>query len=213
MTIRRERGLAPGGAHDDGRVGARSDHRSDHRPDHRHGLGHGWGPGDRHINACQQGFTLIEILLATLIFLAGVSGVYALLSTGLSMQQDGLELGRLERRLDQLVHHIELELSAGLHFDADSGGWVPVEAARLPDGTWYSVDFVGEEDDSGEGTLLATIRVAGTEAGLRVARPVGHALTPGQTQAGAIRAWRARRAAAEATPGTPDPPAPTMDVR
>lgn len=142
----------------------------------------------------RRGFTLIEILLAMMVFLAGVTGIYALLSTALGMQREGLDLSRATRSAEGVVHQLEQEISRGQHFDASAGTWTDVTAATLPDGTWYAVEFVPETGNEAEGTLLVNVRLARRERDLAGARPVSWVLTPGPTFADAVRAAQARQA-------------------
>ncbi|RKY19165.1 MAG: hypothetical protein DRQ55_11330 [Planctomycetota bacterium] len=136
----------------------------------------------------QSGFTLMEVLLAMFIFLAGVGGIYGLLSTALGMQREGLGTARLARRVEAVVHQLEQDLSNGLHWDADEGLWVDVPLGSLPDGTLFSVVFAPEPGNERDGTLLVELRLAASEAALPRARPVSCVLTPGPTPAAAARA-------------------------
>ncbi|MFT7463238.1 MAG: type II secretory pathway pseudopilin PulG [Pseudohongiellaceae bacterium] len=138
------------------------------------------------------GFTLIEILLAMLIFMAGVSGIYSLLSTALGMQRAGLELSESSRLLDQISWQLEQELSQGLHWDEEREAWEDISVQPLGEGLYYSCSFSSEIGNEREGSLLAVITVAGSEAGLGAAESVSYLLTPGHTAAAAVRALRQR---------------------
>lgn len=139
----------------------------------------------------RAGFTLIEILVAMMIFLVGMTGVLALMSTALSLHRDGLVAGRTTRELDALPARLQAELSAGVHQDADDAGrLVDVDLGRLDEGTVYSVQWVLQPD--GEG-VLALVSVAGHENDLRRARPIPYLLTLAPRDEDAVDAWRARR--------------------
>jgi prepilin-type N-terminal cleavage/methylation domain-containing protein len=133
------------------------------------------------------GFTLVEVLVAMFIFLAGVAGIYGLLSTALGMQREGMGTARLARRVEAVVHQLEQDLSAGLHWDESAGVWVDVPAGRLLDGTLFSARFVPELGNEQLGTLLVELRLAATETALSRAAPVSCVLTPGPTPAAAAR--------------------------
>lgn len=126
-----------------------------------------------------RGFTLIEILVALLIFVTGVSGVYALISTGLAMQRDGLQLSAANGRLDAVVRRLELELGEGRHVDPASGILQDVSDGRLPDGTLYRVQFLGSSNADG-GLILARLAVATGPAALARAPALEVVLTPAQ---------------------------------
>ena len=138
----------------------------------------------------EAGFTLVEILLALLLFLTGVSGLYALLSTGVGMQREGVAVGRGVRRLEAVVLRLQQEIAEGQHLDEDAGGWVDIPAARLEDGTVYSVDFVADPARPTRGPLRALVRLAGREEDLDLVPPVGFVLDPGPTLGHAVRSWR-----------------------
>lgn len=138
----------------------------------------------------QGGFTLIEILFAMTIFMSGVAGVYALLSTSLGMQRESLELSRATRASEGIVQRLEREISQGLHFDRQQRTWTDIVLAQDGDGTYYSVAFVPETDNEAEGTLLAVVRIARRERDVPTARPVSHVLSPGPTFAEAVRIAR-----------------------
>lgn len=142
--------------------------------------------------AVPAGFTLIEVLLAMLIFIAGVSGVYGLLSTALGLQRSGLETAVATRALEGIVWQLEQELSQGLHWDDGLGLWRDIEAAPFAEGLFYSCRFSPEIGNERLGTLLASITVARSEAGLAGAEAVSYLLTPGPTAAAAVRGIRRR---------------------
>ena len=148
-------------------------------------------PPDR----ARAGFTLIEILVAMMIFLAGMTGVLALMSTALSLHRDGLVAGRTTRELDGLAVRLAAELSAGVHLDPeDEGRLMDVAAARLDDGTVYAVSWVLQPD--GEG-VLALVSVAGHENDLARARPIPYLLTLAPRDEDAVATWRTRRTTME----------------
>ena len=134
----------------------------------------------------QVGFTLIEILVAMLVFLTGVAGIYALLSTGLAMQQDSLQMSRAGRHMEEVVQLLQRQVSDGT-LDAD------VPLGKLLDGTCYRVSLLGSEGMGDEDARLVEIRVAATEKGLESAEPYTHLLGPGPSMARAIEEWRAQR--------------------
>lgn len=139
------------------------------------------------------GFTLIEILLAMLLFMAGVAGIYSLLSTGLGMQRSAMETARGTRSLEQIVWQLEQELSQGLHWDEGLGAWRDIEAAPFGEALFYSCRFAPEIGNERLGTLVASIAVAASEAGLASAEPVSYLLTPGPTAAAAVQEVRQRK--------------------
>jgi prepilin-type N-terminal cleavage/methylation domain-containing protein len=145
-------------------------------------------PGHRR----QRGFTLIEILVAMMIFLAGVSGMLALLTTGLALHGQGLALSRAAAHLDEAGAELQRQVAAGERWDAERQGWIDVEAAQLPDGTWYSAVFLppGPEEP-----LFAELRVAGSRKGLAGATPVRRAVDPTAVTWASMRRFqeRARR--------------------
>jgi prepilin-type N-terminal cleavage/methylation domain-containing protein len=135
-----------------------------------------------------RGFTLIEILVAMMIFLTGRTGLLALMTTGLALHRDGLVLSRATADLDLITARIEREVAAGGHYDAAREAWVDVEAQALPDGTWYAVRFRTPGVDEPQ---VVDIRVAGSAKGLLAARPVPRALGGGPSAA-TIARFRAR---------------------
>ena len=145
---------------------------------------HGRTPAPR-----QQGFTLIEILVAMLVFLTGVAGIYALLSTGLSMQQDGLEMSRAGRHVEEVVQLLQAQLE-------DGGLRADVQAATLADGTFYRMTYLAGQGGKSASARLVEIRVAGTQKGLDQAAAFPYVLGAGPSMAEAVRAWRARRVSA-----------------
>lgn len=140
-----------------------------------------------------SGFTLIEVLLSMLIFMAGVAGIYGLLSTALGMQRAGTDTADLTRRLDELVWQLEQELGQGLHWDEGLGVWQDIESAAFGESLYYSCRFSPEIGNEQAGTLVATIALARTEGGLAGAEPVSYVLTPGPTPAAAVREARQRK--------------------
>lgn len=144
------------------------------------------------------GFTLIEILVALFIFLAGVGGILALMTTGLALHRDGLHLGRAARGLDDVAALLARELAAGRHVDG-AGDLLDVEPRRLDDGTWMSARL---RPGRGEEPPLAEVRLAGSQAGLAAARPVRLVLPeslPPALELERLRAARTR-AAGEGNP-------------
>ena len=83
-------------------------------------------------------------------------------------------------------------MANGHHWDVDEEQWVDITEASLEDGTLYAVQFVPEEGNEAEGTLLALVRVARTPKDLARARPVGWVLTPGPNLATVVRRYKAR---------------------
>lgn len=139
------------------------------------------------------GFTLVEVLVAMFIFLAGAAGIYGLLSTALGMQREGLSGSRQGRRLDAVVLQLEQDLSRGMHWDAERSVWIDIPVGRLSDGTLFSARFVPETGNEAAGTLLVELRLAASQAALPRARPVSWVLSPGLTPAAAARAASQRR--------------------
>jgi len=137
----------------------------------------------------QRGFTLIEVLVAMLVFVTGVAGLLALLVTALALHRDGLNLARATRDLDELRATIVAEVAAGEHFDAERQAWLDVAGAELPDGTRYSVHFIpgdGVEPDR------AALRFGANEAERLTARPVLFALPAGPSLSQLVARWRER---------------------
>jgi len=136
-----------------------------------------------------SGFTLIEVLLSMLIFMAGVTGIYSLFSTALGMQRAGTDTADLTRRLDELVWQLEQDLGQGLHWDEDRGAWRDVESAAFGEGLFYSCRFSPEIGNEHAGTLVATIALARSEAGGGTRRRRGRKLRPHtRSHAGSRRA-------------------------
>lgn len=121
------------------------------------------------------GFTLIEILVAMMIFLAGVSGLLALLTTGLALHGQGLALSKATAHLDAVGAELQRQLAAGERWDNERQAWTDVEAAQLLDGTWYSVVFLPPGVDE---PLVAELRVATSRKALAAATPVRRAFDP-----------------------------------
>jgi len=138
-----------------------------------------------------RGFTLIEILIAMMVFLAGIAGVLALFSTGLAMHRDGLAVSDGTRALDEVARRIEDEVRAGRNWDELNGRWRAIEAATLPDGRWWSASFTAEHGRARKGTLLVQVRVAASREGLASARPVPLVVEPAPDRALAIERYRA----------------------
>ena len=128
-----------------------------------------------------------------LIFMAGVAGIYSLLSTGLGMQRAGRETALGTRSLEQIVWQLEQELGQGLHWDEGLGTWTDIEAAPFSEALYYSCRFAPESGNERMGTLVAAIAVAASEAGLATAEPVSYLLTPGPTAAAAVQEVRQRK--------------------
>jgi prepilin-type N-terminal cleavage/methylation domain-containing protein len=151
----------------------------------------------------QRGFTLIEILVALLVFVTGVAGLLALLVTALALHRDGLDLGRATRDLDELRAVLRAEVAAGEHFDAEQRTWKDIPSAQLPDGTRYAVHFLAGD---GVQPARAAVRVGRSEAELAAA-PVALILVlpDGPTLAEEVRRYRRRH-------GTPAPDAPLPDA-
>jgi len=124
----------------------------------------------------QRGFTLIEILVALFIFLTGVTGILALMTTALALHRDGLHVARATRQLDDVIARLQRQVSDGGHRQPGGEDWQDVAAEKLPDGTWCSVHFV---PPAGVEPLVAEIRLAGSQAGLPATRPVRAVLSEG----------------------------------
>ncbi|MHC5212255.1 MAG: type IV pilus modification PilV family protein [Planctomycetota bacterium] len=137
-----------------------------------------------------RGFTLIEILVAMMIFLTGMTGLLALMTTGLALHRDGLVLSRATADLDGIAARIEREVAAGRHYDAEREAFVDVEAESLEGGTWYAVHFRTPGVDEPQ---VVEIRVAGSVKGLATARPVPRALGANPSAAAIDRFRRRER--------------------
>lgn len=144
------------------------------------------GAGGR---APRDGFTLIEILMAMMVFLAGITGLFALMSTALAMHRDGLTAGQAVRRVDRVADELARQLAQGRHWNEADQRWIDVEPEALPDGGVYSVDWRARAD--GE-TVLALISIAADRKGLAAARPVPVLLPTGPGAAQASERWRQR---------------------
>ena len=117
----------------------------------------------------RAGFTLIEVLVALMVFLAGVTGILALMTTALAMHRDGLVQARATRRLDDLVERARRLAAEGLLVDARTGEPSGLRAEKLEDGLWWDLRRLPARGEEGP---LAELRVAGSEAGLAAAEPV-----------------------------------------
>jgi prepilin-type N-terminal cleavage/methylation domain-containing protein len=135
-----------------------------------------------------RGFTLIEILVAMMIFLTGMTGLLALMTTGLALHRDGLVLARATADLDLIAARVEREVAAGMHWDAAREAWADVQAEQLPDGTWYAVHFRTPGVDEPQ---VVELRVAGSAKGLATARTVRRALG-GRLSAAQVAGFRER---------------------
>lgn len=142
--------------------------------------------------AAQRGFTLIEILVALMVFLAGVSGLLALLTTGMALHGQGLALSRAAAHLEEVGAEVQRQVAAGERWDAERQTYTDVEAAQLPDGTWYSAIFLPAQPDE---PLFAELRVAISRKGLAAATPVRRAFDPAVVDAESVRRFleQARR--------------------
>ncbi|MED5329686.1 MAG: prepilin-type N-terminal cleavage/methylation domain-containing protein [Planctomycetota bacterium] len=138
------------------------------------------------------GFTLIEILVALMVFMAGMAGVLALFSTGLKLHRDGQDVSYVTRHFDEVARTLEEDLAAGKHWNADKGGWDDVSATTLLDGTSYSAVLVGEQGNERHGSVLALIRMAPRPGGLLTSRPVPFVLDPTKGLGDAISDYRRR---------------------
>jgi len=135
-------------------------------------------------SAAQRGFTLIEILVALMVFLAGVTGLLALLTTGMALHGQGLALSRATSHLEEVGAELQRQVAAGERWDAERQLYTDVEAAQLPDGTWYTAVFLEPQPDE---PLVVELRVASSRKGLATATPVRRALDPAQVDATSVR--------------------------
>jgi prepilin-type N-terminal cleavage/methylation domain-containing protein len=138
----------------------------------------------------RRGFTLIEILVAMMVFVTGVTGLLALLTTALAMHRDGLTLARTTRDIDGVAERVRAEVAAGLHFDRQHGSWTPIDAASLPGGGVCSVRF---REPAGGGPLIAEIRLAGSERELPRAKMVPCAISVEPSMELVVERYRSRR--------------------
>ncbi len=138
----------------------------------------------------ERGFSLIEILVAMLIFLVGIGGILALLGTGLTLHRDGLTLAVGVREADEIARRIEEAVESGEPWDAETRSWSRLEATRLSSGTWYDASFEPEIGNEREGSLLAWVRVAGSVRALETARPVPIVVSPLTSLAHGARRFR-----------------------
>jgi len=137
-----------------------------------------------------RGFTLIEILVALMVFLTGVTGLLALMTSALAMHRDGITLARATGDLDGIVARLRREVALGRHHDEASDAWTDIEAEELPDGTVYSVRFVPADKS---GLLLAELRVAGNARNLPQAPVIRFVLSTDPLRADAVSRYRSRR--------------------
>ncbi len=145
-----------------------------------------------------RGFTLIEVLVAMFVFLTGVTGVLALMTTALALHREGLQVSRASRQLDDVLALVQREVAAELSREPAGAEPSAIAARRLPDGTWMAVRFLPAR---GEEPLVAEIRLAGSQAALAAARPVRAVLATGRSPAEEAR--RLRLARGRADPGKP----------
>ena len=145
-----------------------------------------------------RGFTLIEVLVALFVFLTGVTGILALMTTALALHREGLQTGRATRQIDDVIARVQREIAEGGHRAANGEDYTDVPALRLADGTWCAVHFLPPR---GVEPLVAEIRLAGTQAGLQPARPVRAVLAEGPAPAKEV--LRLREARTRAAPENP----------
>ncbi len=138
------------------------------------------------------GFTLIEILVAMLVFLAAITGILALMTTALAMHRDGLVAHEVTRSLEALTEQLQVEVSAGEHLDPETGAWVDVELRQLSARSVCRVRFESRADGTG---LLAWVAVAASAAGLPAAQEMPVWLSAEPTAAETVRRYQRRRAA------------------
>jgi prepilin-type N-terminal cleavage/methylation domain-containing protein len=136
-----------------------------------------------------KGFTLIEILVAMTIFLAGMTGILALLSTALALHRDGLVAAQVSRQLDAVAITVQEQLAAGDHWSDDEQHMVDVAEARLPDGTTYAVHFVTRDDGL---SVIAWISAADQPGRLPRATPVPYLMSTEPDAARAVERYRTR---------------------
>lgn len=139
----------------------------------------------------RQGFTLIEILVALMVFLAGITGLLALLTSALAMHRDGLSLADATGRIPDVAAIVARQIAAGEHLDPATGLWNDVPPVTLADGTVYSVRFVAGL----AATPVAELRVARSLKELPRARPVRVPLDLGPPAASVLE--RTRRGAGD----------------
>jgi prepilin-type N-terminal cleavage/methylation domain-containing protein len=137
-----------------------------------------------------RGFTLIEILVALMVFLTGVTGLLALMTSALAMHRDGITLARATGDLDGIVARVRREVALGRHHDEVNDTWTDVVAEEMPDGTVYSVRFVPGD---ASGLLLAELRVAGSARNLPRAPVIRIVLPTDPLRAEAVSRYRSRR--------------------
>lgn len=126
----------------------------------------------------EAGFSLVEILVAMMIFLVGIGGILALLGTGLSLHRDGLSLAAGVREVDEIERRIAADVASGALWDEAEGGWQDVPPTRLPSGTWYDAALEPEIGNEREGSVLVFVRIGGRTRDLPSARPLPLVVDP-----------------------------------
>lgn len=144
------------------------------------------------------GFTLVEVLVAMFVFLTGVTGILALMTTALALHREGLQVARASRQLDDVLASVQREVSATGTEAVEGAERADFPARRLQDGTWMAVHFLPPRGDE---PLVAEIRLAGSQAALAAARPVRAVLSTGPPPA--QEALRLAAARGRAAPGKP----------
>jgi len=171
-----------------------------------------------------DGFTLVEVLVALVVFMTGITGILALLSTGVVLHRQGLDAVRTVHHVEDVVAALRRELVtdalydpaerrwAGLRtgFDTRTGRFVELErVADDPALVAVAVELVAEEGNEREGTLLARVRIHPRVRELDEVAPIPYLLQPGPTVAEALSAPAPSTPdPSTRDPSTPDPSAP-----
>lgn len=161
------------------------------------------GPDVRARAGRERGFTLIEILIALMVFMAGITGILALLSTGVVLHREGLDAARTPQLVEDVAAALQREVAAHALYDPVTRTWsdlragfdprtgrlVALEAVSAdPALVAVAVDFVPEIGNERDGTLLAHIRIHPRTRGLDDAAALPFLLQPGPTVAAALSA-------------------------
>lgn len=117
--------------------------------------------------AASRGFTLLEIMAALIIFLAGVVGVLALFASALAMHRDATRQAVVAQAADEVrteIDRILIDLAEG---DADLESLPPLQAVPLAShpGYFYSAQLTPDPELGLDGGILAQVHVFTRDVG------------------------------------------------